>query len=502
MSVCGRARAVGPEQIAGMPVRSLHHHRWPWLLLGAVATLLGHGRWGIDLLAWLAPIAWLHYLRETVALPHARARRTGIATFVGVWLLTWTLTFLKLATAPIPPIIAVGFGVPIGLLLVWPYLGWAWLVRRGESPMILPFALAAMLAIAEWAAYSLTPFGTWGSLANAALSDLPLLQIAALAGSTAIGFVIHALAAAVEQRWAGVEGRRPLVVAIALFVAAHVFGGARLAVIDETTDELVRVAAVGTDSTIGGWPLPDAEQVERWNDGLFERTRQAARAGAELVVWTEAATMVRPADEPAWIERLGALAQAEGVPLVAGYVVPIREQPPRYENVYVLIREDGQLEQRYLKHHPVPGEPAVPGEAPAPVWISASLGRVSGAICYDFDFPALARAHARDRVDLLALPSSDWRGIDPLHTEMARLRAIEGGYSIVRSTRFGLAAGIDPAGRIRGRLSAFEDEQRVLLTALPRHGRRTVYGWAGEWLVLVCAGLVAGVLARTLRRRA
>jgi apolipoprotein N-acyltransferase len=461
----------------------------------------GHLRWGIDLLAWIAPIAWLHYLRLTMARPSARERGRGLAVFAGAWTLTWILLLLKLVTAPVPAVIALGFGVPVGLMLIWPYLAWAWLLQSRAGLMILPLGFAATMVIAEWFAYSITEFGTWGIMANAALSDLALLQIAALAGPAAIGFVLHALAAALEQRYAeGSDAARPLAMTAALFVAAHGFGGVRLAVIDETTNELVRVAAIGTDSDMAGWPLPPPETVERWNHGLFERTHAAARAGAELVVWTEAATVVMPADEAAWIERLGQLAQTADVPLVAGYVVPISEQPPRYENVYVLIREDGQLEQRYLKHHPVPGEPAVPGEGPAPVWNSLALGRVSGAICYDGDFPALGRVHARNRIDLLTLPSSDWRGIDPIHTEMARLRAIEGGYSILRSTRWGLAAGIDAAGRIRGRQSAFEDDERILLVSLPRHGRRTLYGWAGEWFVIVCAGFVVGVLARVLRR--
>jgi apolipoprotein N-acyltransferase len=59
---------------------------------------------------------------------------------------------------------------------------------------------------------------------------------------------------------------------------------------------------------------------------------------------------------------------------------------------------------------------------------------MSGALCYDYDFPALAAQHGSLGVDLVALPSSDWRGIDPIHTQMAAVRAIEQGVSIVRST--------------------------------------------------------------------
>jgi apolipoprotein N-acyltransferase len=70
--------------------------------------------------------------------------------------------------------------------------------------------------------------------------------------------------------------------------------------------------------------------------------------------------------------------------------------------------------------------------------VDASFGRASGAICYDY--PKMALEHARLGVDVIALPSSDWRGIDPLHAQMAVLGAIAGGFSVVRSTRFGLSA--------------------------------------------------------------
>jgi apolipoprotein N-acyltransferase len=469
-----------------------------WLLLGLLATSLGHLRWGVDLLAWLAPIFWLHHLRASAARPTAPERRRGVAVFVGVWTLAWILAVLKITSAPIPHVFALLFALPIALLLGGPYLLWFAMVRRGAAASHATLAFAAAMAIAEWSMYTLTPFGTWGMQANAALGDLALLQIAALTGATGIGFVLHALAAAIEQRWA-TGSSRSLVWASAAFVLAHAWGGARLAWLDEQADEVVVVAAVGTDADVAGLPLPEPDRVAAWDAALFERTRIAARAGAQLVVWTEAATLVLPADEAAWIERVGELARAEQIAIVAGYVMPITADPLEYENAYVLVRPDGGVEHRYLKHHPVPGEPAVTGTGPVSVWTSETLGRVSGAICYDYDFPGLAREHARADVDLVALPSSDWRGIDPIHTQMAQLRAIEGGHSIVRSTRFGLAAGIDPGGRIRGRLSAFAGERRILLLSLPARGRWTFYGWAGEWFVLVCAALLGMALAVTLR---
>lgn len=462
------------------------HTRHRWLWLGLLATALGHLRWGVDVLAWLAPVFWLHHLRSVAAASSTRARRLGLLGWSAAFALAWTLAVLKITSAPLPHAFALLYSIPTALLLGWPYLVWYAALRRELPATHASLAFAAAMVVAEWSSYALTPFGTWGMLANAALDDLPLLQLAALAGPTAIGFVLHLLAATLEQGWA--HGRvRALAWASAAFVLAHVWGAARIAWLDEQQREQVVVAAIGTDADTAGLPLPEPARVAAWNAALHERTRVAARSGAALVVWTEAATLVLPDGEARFVAEVGELAAAEQVAIVAGYIKPLTLEPLRYENVYVLARPDGGIEQRYLKHHPVPGEPALPGREPVPVWTSELLGRVSGAICYDFDFPALAREHARAEVDLVALPSSDWRGIDPIHSEMARLRAIEGGFSIVRSTRFGLATGIDATGRMRGRLSAFEGERRILMLSLPRRRTWTLYGWAGEWFVLVCA---------------
>jgi len=82
---------------------------------------------------------------------------------------------------------------------------------------------------------------------------------------------------------------------------------------------------------------------------------------------------------------------------------------------------------------PVPGEPSIRGEGPLRI-LDRPYGKVGGAICYDYDFPAIAREHARGGADLVVVPSSDWRGIDPVHTFMARVRAVYSTKPIVKAT--------------------------------------------------------------------
>lgn len=483
----------------------IDRHPWIWLLLGAALLAGAQMRWGIAAFGWLAPAPLLRYLRLTSGW---RSRAAFLAaTFAGL-----TVAFLKIVTAPMPPVMALLFAAPATLMIGAPYLAWGRLrARLGGGQAAALFA--ALAVVAEWAQHALTPFASWGAAAYTQVEDLAFLQLASITGLAGPTFLISLVGATLELTLdrmsvaapSSSEGgprslaaaARPLALAVAAVLAAHAWGSARLSLASTEGESAVLVAAIGTDSDISGLPLPERERTAAWDEALFARTRKAAAAGARLVVWTEAATVVRLEDEEAWLDRARAEVRAAGADTVVAYIMPRTLEPLLYDNKYVLIRADGAIDHAYLKHRPVPGEPATPGEGPMPV-VDLGWGRVSGALCYDYDFPRLALEHAGAGVDLVALPSSDWRGIDPIHTQMAAVRAIEGGQSIVRSTRWGLSAGIDHHGRIRGWQSAFDEGERVLLVHLPARGMTTLYGLLGDWFVALCAlgGLAAAVVQR------
>ncbi|MEM6925641.1 MAG: nitrilase-related carbon-nitrogen hydrolase, partial [Myxococcota bacterium] len=195
-------------------------------------------------------------------------------------------------------------------------------------------------------------------------------------------------------------------------------------------------------------------------------------------------------DEAAFLERAAAFTELHGVDVLFAYVVPLTGGEYRYENKYVWMTPEGPLET-YFKHHPVPGEGAVPGTEPLVAHVRP-YGTAAGAICYDYDFPGMSKAHAAAGAGLALVPSSDWRGIDPFHSQMAAVRGIEGGYAVVRSVRWATSLATDALGRVRGAASYFEGE-RILLASVPTTRVPTLYSRIGEvlpglgFLILVVA---------------
>jgi apolipoprotein N-acyltransferase len=465
-----------------------------WLLLGGLLISVSQVRWPIGALSWLIAIPFLRHLRIT----SGWAARMSL---VAALLLAWTLATAKIVTDPLPPALALGFGLPMGLFAALPYLALGRLQDR-LAPVGRVLLFAVLATGAEWLQRNGTPLLSWGALAQSQVENLPLMQVASCFGLAGVSFLIHGSGAALESALAGEVRSRKLVLGwMGAVLAVHVLGAVRLGAWSSDGHDMVPVAMVDTPSDIGGPTPPAPDTVRAWNETLFDRTRKAAASGAELVVWTEGSTLVEAADESEWRRQLSGLAEETGVELVVAYIVPLTWTPLRYENKLVWVRSDGSEAFDYLKHIPVPGEPAVAGTRPMPV-VETAFGRASSAICYDYDSPALAHEQAQLGADIVALPSSDWRGIDPIHTQMAAVRAIEGGHSVVRSTRWGLSAAIDPLGRLVSWGSALDESDGVLLGRLPRAGVRTPYTVLGEGGVGLLLVLVAGAALLFGRRRA
>lgn len=493
-----------PPPAAATPVAAAPPHAAPggaavadrlptWALAAAAVVLSALGTWraGVELLAWAAP----------VPLAVAAVRLRGVRGRALLWLLSAaaaTLPALKIATPPVPYAFALAYGVPLGTLAFATLVAWD-AVRRRVSAGWGIHALAGLTVLADVAGVALTPAGHWASVAANHSGNLPLLQVASLGGLGLVALAVAWPAGAAAVLLLTPAASRPwrhAAVAAAATAAALVFGTFRVARAGDAPT--VRVAAVTVDFPS---PLTSMEQLRGAEDVLFERSERAVERGAQVVVWNEVATLVDPGEEPALAARAAAFARARRVDLVAAYGVLRARAPLRYENVYRWFGPDGAEVERYDKHFLPLGEAAVPGTAPLRAH-DRPWGRAAGALCYDYDSPALARAHAREGADVVLLPSSDWRGIDPQHTEMARVRAIEGGFSILRAVRAATSAAIDPQGRFRATLSPWEENDRVLVATLPARQVRTLYATVGD-APAVAAGLalVAGGLAARRRER-
>jgi apolipoprotein N-acyltransferase len=340
----------------------------------------------------------------------------------------------------------------------------------------------------EWIQYTFTPFGSWGVMAYSQASGINIMQFSSIFGLAGLSFLIYWINVSIVRIITKKETTRlTLQIPALILILVVIYGSLRMDIGKSTGVNTMTVAAVGTDSDVGGLPLPSKESNDSVISSLLSRTEKAADFGAELIVWNEAAFYSLAYDENKTINLIKSVAKNKSISIYAAYVVPLSGGSFKYENKYVYINEKGEVEYTYLKNQPVPGEPAVQGKQPL-LTVEINDSRVGGAICYDYDFPYIAHEFGNINADIVALPSSDWRGIDPLHSRMAAFRAIEQGHSIIRSTRFGLSANISPYGEMTGQSSSFDNNNKILISNIPVKGVSTIYSVIGDLFVYLCSG--------------
>jgi apolipoprotein N-acyltransferase len=483
--------------------------RWIWLALGTAAALLSvGGRWDVALAAWLAPVFLLRFSRTSRPVTAILAMVAVSAAQIAGYMIETAAPFNPVTTALCLALGAV-FATPFVLdRLIAPRLS------QIGGVLLLP----AATALTEFTAASILPTGaSIGVKAITQSETLPLAQIVSVMGPYSIGFLIALGATVANQLWQTPSRR-----AVARFgggfaivmITVVGFGEARLAwAAARPAGPVVKVAGLvpplalrnpaWAGVSMANYP-PSAAALRAVASpqmvaadqavaaALLSATADAARAGAQVVVWSETAAPVLEADKPALLQKVSALAREHHIYIDAAVGVPFAR------NETFLIGPDGEQVWRYRKNHPVPGmEPVAPFANAKPV-AHTPFGRLSNVICFDADFPALARA----RADIMLAPGWDWPEEGYNHTlKAARLRAIENGYSLVRSDYWGVSGAFDPFGRVLAMQDTTSGKPYAMLVDVPMKGVTTLYALAGDWFGWLCAAGALALCAIGLRRR-
>jgi len=258
------------------------------------------------------------------------------------------------------------------------------------------------------------------------------------------------------------------------------------------------------------------------------------RAAPRLLFWPEAAIPAYLDMEPGWRARLASLL-GPGDLLMTGadkvYFTPVEQDGVLTQklaganNSVWIVTPDAQLLGRYSKAHLVPyGEylpmrsiltplglsRLVPGDAdfwpgpgPQSLPLPATLGRpplkMGVQICYEIIFSGQVIDRA-NRPAFLFNPSNDaWFGNwGPVqHLAQARLRALEEGIPVIRSTPTGVSAIIDARGHVAHALGL--DRAGFLDSGLPPALPPTLFARLGNWAPFAFMALLVGLALATRR---
>jgi apolipoprotein N-acyltransferase len=229
-------------------------------------------------------------------------------------------------------------------------------------------------------------------------------------------------------------------------------------------------------------------------NAYLDAAHTLAARRVEAVVLPEKMVGVAPAYEDEVARQFSSLAERDEVLLVAGLNLVGRRQPRNVAAVFSRGRKVLEYDKRRL----VPGVEAEYAAGQAAGVYRAPGGMTGVAICKDMDFAELGREYGRAGVGLLFVPAWDFTRDARMHSRMAVLRGVEGGYSVARAAANGLLTGSDDLGQVLAERPSDAATQSMLLVALPLGRGKTFYSEHGDWFAGLCLAGAAGLLALSL----
>lgn len=511
----GRHRAAAVVLSGALLAASFPRGDQPWLAWMALVPLFAGFR-GVQLrsavgLGWLAGFTFFGFTLSWV--PDTVSNFTTISPLVALGLLALMAGACAYSFALLAVVVE-------------------WTGQAGVSRVLVaPLAWAVL----EWMRCFVVAEFPWCLLGYSQVPYIRMIQAADLGGVYLLSSCIMLCNAMLAEAWARHRGGGPrfrvvsrLALAACLPALLSAYGAWRLAGLETIpyTGSL-RVAIV----------QGNVAQDQKWNEALAQRifdryidmTTQAIDAGAQLVVWPEAAL-------PFYIQRdtrssvLLDLAKERNVDLLIG--APGLEDRDghgaRDFNQAWLLHGDGSVQGPYDKMRLVPFGEYIPlyglfglvdiavesvgqmgrgseytifetKELNAPVLDGAAPGRrarFATLICYEGIFPELVRDFAARGADFLVNISNDaWYGdtaAPDQHMEMVALRAVENRLPLVRSTNTGISTFVTDAGWIGPETSLFREEM-VVETVLTRDVW-SLYRTFGDVFLHLCQLALVGCL--------
>jgi apolipoprotein N-acyltransferase len=513
------------------PISSSNLSRAALVVTSGLALGLAFPKFDFGLLAWVAFVPLFYAiegegLRRVLGWSWLQGFASYVASLYWIPIPLHDFADVRMELAILPMMLLAGIVAIDTAVAIW---AGEFVARRTRIPAVL--AMPVAWTAVEWLR-TYFPIGfPWNLLGYTAYRNLELIQFAEFTGVYGISALIMFFNAVVYvvifRRGSSRLQTFSLSTLTAMMIALVAFGAWRIANLKSAPSiGTFKVAMVqGNIPQSLKWDpkfLPQSYQVYQ------DETANAAKRGADLIVWPEAAAafIFQPddqypailADDATYRTRLLTLAHDIGDPILFGApALAVRDgRVAGFYNRAYLVSGKGEVEAHYDKMQLVPFGEYVPARSILGFFVNRvvkgmgdmmpgdqpTLFPVKGAtlgvlICYESIFPDLTRREVKLGANVLVNITNDaWYGESSAPYQvlaMAAMRSIETKVPMVRVANTGISAIIEPSGRITDRTPLFKRGTEI--EDVSWRPVRTGYTIVGDLFAEICFVLsIVGLL--------
>jgi apolipoprotein N-acyltransferase len=385
-----------------------------------------------------------------------------LSGFIFWWLsIFWLVYVTFLGTAILITYLAIYFGL-FGFLFFY-------LARVSAIRQI--FLLPSVWVLLEYLRSHLLTGFPWALLGYSQCLNLPVIQIADIAGAYGVSFLVLAVNVCIYQLISRKTTKACQLSAIMLLAVTLVYGFYKMQPLTNIPDQAsLRISVVQGN-------IPQELKWDARNDDFILQkylslSQEVVKTMPHLIIWPEAASPQVLAYQDISAQQF--FTPDLKVPLLLGAVV---SENNNYFNSALLFSSNGKLAGRYDKIHLVPFGEYIPlkdtfsflrtvvpigeitaGRAftlfqiPYPQGPGTDSVKFGVLICFEDLFPELSRNFVRRGADFLVNITNDgWYKRSPAafqHLQASIFRAVENRRYLVRSANTGISAFISPQGKV------------------------------------------------------
>ncbi len=385
---------------------------------------------------------------------------------------------------------------------------------------VAPFAAAGLWAVFEW----LQCFGwwgvPWGRLPIGQTKYLVGLQNASVLGSYFVTFMLVAVNLVLAYALINPPKLRISIITVACLLVFQ-YGSGTLLWFTNDLEEGQKISVACIQGNISSNEKWDSSSFTKTLKNYSSYTRQAAKQGAQLVIWPETAFPydISGGEFEIYAQAFASLAKECGVYMLVGTFTS-NEQGEVFNSLVCFTPDGRELDTVYSKRRLVPfgefvpirpvietlipplaelvmsGEEIASGEGAQIIQLDNGIA-IGGLVCFDSIYDELTLESVRSGATLMCLSTNDsWftdsRALN-IHNAQAQLRAIESGRYVARAANTGITTAINSRGEVIDSIEPLVDGM-LAFDAYARDGR-TPWSVAGNMFVYVLFALYILVFA-------